>query len=71
MASTIIYHFTCDLCGNEYDRGDLTRIYVTSQVPMPSSPARTELIDIGGMDATVDVCADCTRRPVAVLLKDT
>ncbi|MDR2985287.1 MAG: hypothetical protein LBV34_10645 [Nocardiopsaceae bacterium] len=45
--------FSCDLCGQDSDEADLTRVYSALQA---------------GKRLQVDVCPDCQKRPIADLV---
>ncbi len=51
---TVTYH-SCDLCGQDYDEADLTRLYGAQQA--------------GGQRPQIDICQSCHARPVAEVVE--
>jgi hypothetical protein len=51
---TVSYH-SCDLCGEDRDEADLTRLYGSPQA--------------AGKRAQVDICGTCQQRPIAEVVE--
>lgn len=70
MAKTTetIEHRTCDLCGQEFDKEDLTTLYRSGDRIKAARLAVGGAMRFHAGQAQVDICMACRKRPVGDVL---